>query len=112
MNGHAETTIALAHHSIARVQSRSAHRSHACWQQPAPGKELRMTQHKPSALRINTRLMQIGLEVIPVFGNDQCGWALDAGDSSRFSSTPVRYRSLDELFFVLTNMNVAGEGTA
>ena len=58
---------------------------------------------------IRTRLLQIGLEVVAVSGNDQCGWTLEAEDPP-LSAT--RYDSIDELFFVLVNMSIAHEGTA
>ena len=60
---------------------------------------------------VDTCFLQIGLEVIPVYGSDQRGWSLESDDLSA-ESTCFRYGSLEELFFVLVNMNVNGEGSA
>ncbi len=65
-----------------------------------------------SVLPIGARLLQIGAEIIPVYGNDQSGWSLDSVDLPRHVAACVRYKSLDELFFVLINMTVNSEGTA
>lgn len=65
-----------------------------------------------SALPVNTRLLQVGLEIIPVYGNDDCGWSLDFEQLPGRTPAGLRYESLDELFFVLVNMNVCHEGTA
>ena len=64
-----------------------------------------------STAPVDMCFLQIGLEVIPVYGNDQRGWSLDSDDLSEQSSC-FRYGSLEELFFVLVNLNVNGEGTA
>lgn len=64
-----------------------------------------------SAVSVNTRFLQIGLEIVPVYGNDDCGWSLDAEELPG-TSVGLRYESLDELFFVLVNMNVSREGIA
>lgn len=68
--------------------------------------------HDRPALPINARFLHIGLEVVPVYGNDQCGWSLDAEGLPGRSSALLPYRSLDELVFVLINLLVAHEGTA
>lgn len=60
---------------------------------------------------VDTCFLQIGQEVIPVYGNEQRGWSLEADDLSE-GSTRFRYGSLEELFFVLINLNVNAEGTA
>ena len=65
-----------------------------------------------SALPVSARFVQIGAEVIPVYGNEQSGWSLDADDLPRHASAVVRYKSLDELLFVLINMTINSEGTA
>ena len=65
-----------------------------------------------STSSINTRFLQIGLEIVPVYGNDDCGWSLDAEELPGRTSAGLRYESLDELFFVLVNMNVSSEGSA
>jgi len=57
------------------------------------------------------RLVQIGAEVFPVYGDEKTGWSLDLGDLC--SQMPkYRYRSFDELFFALVNLKVAPEGQA
>ncbi len=63
-------------------------------------------------LPVNARFLQIGLEVVPVYGNDQFGWSLDSEGGACRSSALLPYRSLDELLFVLINLNVTQEGTA
>ena len=65
-----------------------------------------------SALPINARLLQIGAEIVPVYGDDKSGWTLDSDDLQRHRRVPLRYQSLDELFFVLVNMAIGSEGTA
>jgi len=70
-----------------------------------------MTRNPP-ALPINARLLQVGAEIIPVYGDDTSGWSLDSDDLQRQRHVPLRYRSLDELFFVLVNMAIGNEGTA
>jgi hypothetical protein len=57
-------------------------------------------------------LLQIGSEIYPVYGNDQAGWSIDAGDLGAYTATPLRYRSLEELFFALVNFMVAPIGRA
>lgn len=61
---------------------------------------------------VNTQLLKIGLEVFPVYGDEKSGWSVDAGDL--YPQIPVwfRYRSLDELFFALVNLNISPEGQA
>ncbi len=61
---------------------------------------------------ISARFLQIGTEVVPVYGDDQTGWSLDSDNLPRHPSAVVRYKSLDELFFVLVNMTVNNEGNA
>jgi hypothetical protein len=65
-----------------------------------------------SELAMKTQLLKIGLEVFPVYGNEKSGWSVDAGDL--YPQIPVwyRYRSLDELFFALVNLNISPEGQA
>jgi hypothetical protein len=61
---------------------------------------------------INTRLLQVGLEVFPVYGDDQSGWSMDPIDHLGESPRAHRYDSLDELFFALVNLNCSPEGQA
>ena len=72
---------------------------------------MKMTNPR-SEVAIRTQLLQIGLEVFPVYGDEKVGWSVDAGDL--YPKIPVwfRYRSLDELFFALVNMNISPEGQA
>lgn len=68
-------------------------------------------QHR-SEVAVNARLLQVGLEVFPVYGDETSGWSVDPGDL--YPQMPVwfRYQSLDELFFALVNMHLADEGRA
>lgn len=53
--------------------------------------------------------MRIGVEIVPVYGDDQTGWSFEPGIES--SRLPI-YHTIDELFFVLVNLNISEEGTA
>ena len=70
-----------------------------------------MTRARPS-ISFNAQLLQVGLEVFPVYGDERSGWSVDRGDF--YPQTPLRfrYRSLDELFFALVNFNCTAEGRA
>lgn len=61
---------------------------------------------------IPTTLLRVGLEVFPVYGDETSGFSMDADDFLPTVSRNVRYRSIDELFFALVNLNCAEEGTA
>ena len=61
---------------------------------------------------VNVRLLHVGSEVFPVYGSDQAGWALQAGEIFPETPAPYRYGSLDEIFFALVNLNVSPEGRA
>ena len=65
-----------------------------------------------SDLPVNACLLQIGLEVIPVYGNEQSGWSVEAGDLNSETPRLFRYRTLEELFFALVTMTVSSEGQA
>ena len=69
-------------------------------------------QHPHSKVAENACLLQIGLEVVPVYGDDTSGWSVEPGDLSRAMPMCFRYRTIDELFFALVNMNVSQEGRA
>ena len=72
-----------------------------------------MTQTQPqSEVAVNARLVKIGLEVFPVYGDEKSGFSVDPGDL--YPQMPIwfRYRSLDELFFALVNLNISTEGQA
>ena len=74
---------------------------------------MEMTQTQPqSEVSVNARLLKIGLEVFPVYGDEKSGFSVDPGDL--YPQMPIwfRYRSLDELFFALVNLNLSQEGQA
>jgi hypothetical protein len=58
---------------------------------------------------VQAHLLQVGLEVVPVYGDDKSGWSFDAG--TLHARVPI-YRTVDELFFALLNMNLSPEGRA
>jgi hypothetical protein len=60
----------------------------------------------------NARLLKIGVEVFPVYGDDESGWCVDPGDLNAQMPAVGRYGSLDELFFALVNLNFGQEGKA
>lgn len=53
------------------------------------------------------RLVRVGPELYPVWGNDEQGWCIESDLVARY-----RYRSLDELLFALVNLSLAEAGTA
>ena len=65
-----------------------------------------------SHVTVNAQLMKIGLEVFPVYGDETSGFSVDPGDLYPQMPAWFRYRSLDELFFALVNLNVGPEGRA
>ena len=69
----------------------------------------RQTQSRPA---IGATLLKIGLEVFPVYGDEGNGWSLDADDLLPNAPAMFRYRSLNELFFALVNLNISEEGSA
>lgn len=66
--------------------------------------------HVPTS--VNAQLMKIGMEVFPVYGDEASGWSVDPVDLGPDKPQGFRYRSLDELFFALVNLNVSPEGRA
>ncbi len=70
------------------------------------------TTRSHSEVAIRTQLLKIGLEVFPVYGDENSGWSVDAGDLYPQIPSWYRYRSLDELFFALVNLNISPEGQA
>ena len=72
---------------------------------------MKMT-HTNSEVAVNARLLKIGLEVFPVYGDEQTGFSVDPGDLYPHMPIWFRYQSLDELFFALVNLNVGPEGQA
>jgi hypothetical protein len=65
-----------------------------------------------SEVAVNARLLKIGVEVFPVYGDEKSGWSLDPGDLYPRMPMWFRYQSIDELFFALVNLNVGPEGQA
>jgi len=63
-------------------------------------------------IAVETHYFQIGEDFIPIYGNDRCGWSLEAEDFRGESAAALRYRSVDELLFALINMHFNSEGTA
>ena len=53
------------------------------------------------------RLVRVGPELYPVWGDDEHGWCVESNLVARF-----RYRSLDELLFALVNLSLAEGGSA
>ena len=72
---------------------------------------MKMSGTEP-AVAVSAQLLKVGLEVFPVYGDECLGFSVDPGDL--YPQTPVwfRYRSLDELYFALVNLNVGPEGKA
>ena len=54
-------------------------------------------------------LLQIGAELIPIYGSDETGWSLEP---STLAPRVLLYRTREELFFALVNMQVSAEGSA
>jgi hypothetical protein len=69
-------------------------------------------QYSRSNVAEKACLLQIGLEVVPVYGDDAKGWSVESGDLGCRLPSCFRYRTLDELFFALVNMNLSSEGQA
>jgi hypothetical protein len=67
-----------------------------------------MTRTHPEST-VHAQLVRIGAEIVPVYGDDQTGWSFEPGIES--SRLPI-YRTIDELFFALVNMNISEEGSA
>ena len=61
---------------------------------------------------IDQRLIKIGADVFAVYGDDVSGWSADPKDLSPQVPLGFRYRTVDELFFALVNMNLTPEGRA
>jgi hypothetical protein len=62
-----------------------------------------------SGTAVKACFLQVGSDLVAVYGDDESGWSLEAGiDMTRI---PL-YRTIDELYFALVNMNVSSEGRA
>ena len=68
--------------------------------------------HPQSEVAVNARLLKIGLEVFPVYGDEKTGWSVDPGDLYPQMPLWFRYQSLDELFFALVNLCAGPRGEA
>jgi hypothetical protein len=65
-----------------------------------------------SQVAVHAQLMKIGLDVFPVYGDENSGFSVDPGDLYPRTPAWFRYGSLDELFFALVNLNIGPEGSA
>lgn len=61
---------------------------------------------------VSTRLLKVGMEIFPVYGDESTGWSMNAEDFLPSFGARFRYESLDELFFALLNLNMSEEGCA
>ena len=79
------------------------------------GVHAKMTQTRPRprvAANASPRLVKIGSDLFPVYGNERCGWSVEPVDLTSRQPGCYRYGSLEEVFFALVNLNVAPEGKA
>jgi hypothetical protein len=74
----------------------------------AAAKEETMTSTR-SESTVHAQLVRIGVEIVPVYGDNRTGWSFEPGIQS--TRWPI-YRTIDELFFALVNMNISPEGNA
>lgn len=65
-----------------------------------------------STVAVNQHLLQVGLEVYRICGDERGGWSLDEGELSPQPPARFRYGSLEELFFALVNFSLSEEGQA
>jgi hypothetical protein len=85
----------------------------ACILLPAEGVAREaQTMQQESNQRVSARLLQVGVEVFAVYGDERTGWCLDPVDLMPQTPKGLRYASIDELFFALLNLNVTAEGRA
>lgn len=61
---------------------------------------------------VPTTLLRVGIEVFPVYGNEESGFSMDADDLINGTNKEYLYSTSDELFFALVNLNVSNEGLA
>ncbi len=74
---------------------------------------MKLSQMKgDTKVAVHAQLLQVGLEVFPVYGDEHNGFSVDPGDLYPQIPNWCRYPSLDELFFALVNLNMATEGKA
>jgi len=65
-----------------------------------------------SNVAVSARLLKVGLEVFPVYGDEKSGFSVEPSDLHAQMPGWYRYSSIDELFFALVNLNMAPEGLA
>jgi len=70
------------------------------------------TIHSHSDVMVKAHLLKIGLELFPVYGDEQRGWTVEATDLYPQTPPSFRYGSIDEIFFALVNLNLCPEGRA
>ncbi len=70
------------------------------------------TTHSHSDVPVKRQLLKIGLEIFPVYGDEQLGWSVEAADLYAQTPPGFRYGSIDEIFFALVNLNLCPEGQA
>lgn len=68
--------------------------------------------HQRNNEAISTRLLKVGMELLPVFGDEDHGWSMDPVDLDPLAPSWCRYDTLDELYFALLNFNLCEEGRA
>lgn len=72
---------------------------------------MKESQTEPN-VAVSAQLLKVGLEVFPVYGDERSGFSVDPGDLYPQMPEWFRYRSIDELYFALVNLNVGPEGNA
>jgi hypothetical protein len=66
----------------------------------------------PKVPVVDTVLIRIGIEVFPIYGNEDQGYSMDPADFAFGISPAIRYEKLDEILFALINLNCCPEGKA
>ena len=61
---------------------------------------------------VNTRYLKVGEEMFAVYGDPDSGWSLQQDDLQSGAGKCHRYRSIEELYFVLANLSVSPCGSA
>lgn len=67
-----------------------------------------MTRTRPET-SVKAALLQVGSEIVPVYGDDKSGWSFEPGIQAPRMAI---YGTIDELFFALVNMNLSADGSA
>jgi len=71
-----------------------------------------MLRKHSTDITVSANLMQIGLEVVRVYGSEKTGYSMNDDDLRRAVPDECLYKSMDELYFALVNLNVGPEGRA